>query len=298
MSSKKSMKPGKVNREQLIAAIRAAVETNGGGTLTFKKFLATAKMTPTDVWRNFSKWVDALKAADVEFKRYPRLVENERLLADFGRTVRKLGHVPSVTEYASLGGFHVTTLCQRFGGPWGNVAVAFRKFAMKDQQWADMLPILPEPGQERNASKRRLKAGKRGLSSERRAMTQARMEDRQISGDPLFFEGISHAPVNETGVVLLFGAMAAKLGFMVESVRANFPDCQAKRRIGPDAWLTVRIEFEYESSSFRYHQHPPEGCDMIVCWVHNWPDCPDRLKVIALSEELARLRRERMMLAF
>ncbi len=157
--------------------------------------------------------------------------------------------------------------------------------------------MLPEPGQKVSARRKR-RPGRRGTLSERVAISRAWQEERQISGDPVYFEGISHAPVNESGVIMLFGAMAAKLGFMVESVRPNFPDCQAKRRIGPDAWLTLRIEFEYESRNFRDHGHPPDGCDMIVCWVHNWADCPPGLKVVALSEELARLRRERMMMAF
>ena len=297
MSSEKSNETGKVGREQLIAAIRAAVEAGGGGPLPFKRFLLMSKLKTTDVWRSFRKWSTALKAAGYSFRKNHRYINNDRLLADWGVVARKLGRVPSVKDFVALGNCNATTLVKRFGGSWAKVIAGFRTFAMKDQQWVDVLELLPEPGLERNAS-RRSRAEKCGTASERLATTQAWMEDRQISGDPLYLEGISHAPVNETGVVLLFGAMAAKLGFMVESVRTSFPDCQAKRRIGPDAWLTLRIEFEYESRNFRDHGHPHEGCDMIVCWVHNWTDCPARLKVVALSEELARLRRERLMLAF
>jgi hypothetical protein len=92
--------------------------------------------------------------------------------------------------------------------------------------------------------------------------------------------------------MLLFGAMAARLGFTVESSRTGFPDCEAKRRIGPSVWQTVRIEFEYESRNFREHGHPPDGCDIIVCWEHNWAECPKDLRVIALKEEVALLHRE------
>ena len=297
MRSKKQKKPGtgKVDREQMIAAIRAAVEAGGGEEISYRKFLTASKMERQDLWRNFSKWSEALKAAGFVFSKNGCRVGNDRLLADLGRTARKLGRAPSMKEYAALGEFNKVTLKKRFGGPWWKVMGAFRSFAAKNQEWTDVLAMLPEPGVEGDAGKRRLKQGRR---CERLAKQQARKEDRQISGDPLYVEGISHAPINETGVVLLFGAMAAKLGFTVEAVRANFPDCQAKRRIGPDAWLTLRIEFEYESRNFRDHGHPPEGCDMIVCWVHNWSDCPERLKVVALSDELARLRRERVMLAF
>lgn len=295
--AQKSKKPAKPDREQVLAAIRAAVKAGGGETISWKKFRIASKLTWHDIRRNnFPKWNDALKAAGFEPVRLRR-ADDDKLLSDWGKVARKLGHAPALTEYALLGGHHERTLKQRFGGPWAKVVAAFRSFAMKYPEWADVLAMLPLPGRERNVRKGG-KADKRGTRSERQAKKLARMEDRQISGDPLYCEGISHAPVNEMGVMVLFGAMAAKLGFMVESVRKGFPDCQAKRRIGPDAWLTVRIEFEYESRNFRDHGHSAGGCDMIVCWAHNWADCPPGLKVIALSEELARLRRERMMLAF
>jgi len=44
----------------------------------------------------------------------------------------------------------------------------------------------------------------------------------------------------------------------------------------------VRIEFEYESRNFLKHMHPANGCDLIVCWRHNWPECP--LEVIELRK--------------
>jgi hypothetical protein len=43
----------------------------------------------------------------------------------------------------------------------------------------------------------------------------------------------------------------------------------------------VKIEFEKESRNFLRHGHLPSGCDLIVCWVHNWPECP--VEVIELS---------------
>jgi hypothetical protein len=45
----------------------------------------------------------------------------------------------------------------------------------------------------------------------------------------------------------------------------------------------VRIEFEFESRNFRDHEHPASGCDVIVCWRHNWDDCPENIEVVELS---------------
>ena len=91
-----------------------------------------------------------------------------------------------------------------------------------------------------------------------------------------------HEPVNEQGVVFLFGMVARELGYLVEAVQPGYPDCDAKRRIGDGKWQPVRVEFDYESRSFREHGHPVNGCDVIVCWRHNWPDCPPQLEVLEL----------------
>lgn len=57
---------------------------------------------------------------------------------------------------------------------------------------------------------------------------------------------------------------------------ANYPDCGAKRRVdrSRNRWQRVLIEFEFRTSNFREHGHDPGGCDVIVCWEHDWPDCP------------------------
>lgn len=91
--------------------------------------------------------------------------------------------------------------------------------------------------------------------------------------------------VNELGVVFLFGAMAWQLGFVVHRLQSEFPDCEAMRRMNDDTCRMVRIEFEYESRNFLKHMHPANGCDMIVCWRHNWSECP--LEVIELSKVLS-----------
>jgi hypothetical protein len=41
------------------------------------------------------------------------------------------------------------------------------------------------------------------------------------------------------------------------------------------------LNFEYESHNFVTHMHPESGCDLIVCWHNNWPDCP--LEVLELQ---------------
>jgi hypothetical protein len=108
-------------------------------------------------------------------------------------------------------------------------------------------------------------------------------KDRPVMGEPFDRSPMTNAPVNELGVMVLFGMVAAGLGLQVESVQGKFPDCMAKRQVAPGKWQHLRIEFEYESKNFRLHGHDPKGCDMIVCWRHNWKECPAEIEVVELS---------------
>lgn len=104
---------------------------------------------------------------------------------------------------------------------------------------------------------------------------------KNIVGKLINFRGLVYAPVNEQGVVFLFGKVAHDLGMYIELIRPGFPDCIAKRYIGKERWEDVRIEFEFKSSQFN---HNPKGVNMIVCWEHDWEDCPSSIEVIELKE--------------
>jgi len=47
--------------------------------------------------------------------------------------------------------------------------------------------------------------------------------------------GLRHEPVNEQGVVLLFGMVAKQLGFLVEAVQKGFPTARPSGRLLPNA---------------------------------------------------------------
>ena len=70
--------------------------------------------------------------------------------------------------------------------------------------------------------------------------------------------------------------ISRELGFLIESIRTDYPDCEGKRCVDTkkQRWEHVLIEFEYQSGNFLEHGHNLESCDLIVCWIHNWEDCP------------------------
>ncbi len=116
------------------------------------------------------------------------------------------------------------------------------------------------------------------------------LTDRPILGERINYKGLIHAPVNELGVVYLFGLISKELGIEIESIQAGFPDCLAKRKV-KNGWQNIRIELEYLASNFIKHGHDFTKCDMVVCWENDWLDCP--IEVIALKEKIDELKNKR-----
>lgn len=107
------------------------------------------------------------------------------------------------------------------------------------------------------------------------------MKEKSVVGDLINFRGLVYSPVNENGVIFIFGKVIGDLNMYIEEIKTGFPDCVGRRFTGR-GWEKVYIEFEYKSSHFRDHGHDPKGCDLIVCWEHDWPDCP--IEVIELRD--------------
>jgi hypothetical protein len=181
----------------------------------------------------------------------------EDLLLAFGDAVRQAGAVPSLRQF--VGSVCSHGVLRRLAGGYRRLQALFAEYAAERPEWIDVA-ALAEPAAGRPA-----RCGAADLPP------------------PLPSCRLRYAPENESGVVLLFGLLARELGFAVERVQAGFPDCTALREAGPGRWRRVRIEFEFESRNFALHGHPPDGCDLIVCWRHNWPACPRGLEVLALE---------------
>lgn len=109
------------------------------------------------------------------------------------------------------------------------------------------------------------------------------MSEKSIVGDLINFRGLVYAPINENGVIFLFGKVADDLNMYIEEIKPGFPDCIGRRFIGK-GWERVAIEFEYQSQNFKLHGHDQKKCDIIICWEHNWKDCP--IEVIELKSEI------------
>jgi len=123
-------------------------------------------------------------------------------------------------------------------------------------------------------------------------MEEEKYEEKSVVGSIINFRGMVYSPVNEQGVVLLFGKILKDLNMYVEEIKTGYPDCIARRRTGK-GWEKISIEFEYNSSGFKSHLDDIKKgrkCDLVVCWVHDWKECP--VPVLELKEEIKNMEPE------
>jgi hypothetical protein len=138
-------------------------------------------------------------------------------------------------------------------------------------------------------SKRSTRRSGKSTSAAQTTAPREALQPQSVVGDLVNFRGLVYSPINETGVVFLFGKVAADLNMYVEEIKPGFPDCIARRFTGK-GWERVAVEFEFKSSHFYQHGHDPRGCDIIVCWEHDWPTCP--LEVIELRDRIKEMPNE------
>ena len=256
-----------------------------GHTPSRAEFTSRSGISAFFVLQRFRTWSDAVRAAGLRPYALNKKVEDCALLEDWGNTVRKNRGVLPRHIYRRKAKYNPCTLANRFGG-WLAVPEAFRKFAKGKRKWADVLAFLPAQLPKKTAGR---PDSKPASPIPLCRAQHAALKDRPTYGNPIDFRGLRHEPVNEQGVLLLFGMLAKELGYLIEAVQNGFPDCEAKRRVGPDRWQRVHIEFEFESRNYREHGHPLTGCDVIVCWRHNWEECPEHIEILELSSVIKSL---------
>ncbi|MHB8653105.1 MAG: homing endonuclease associated repeat-containing protein [Terriglobia bacterium] len=214
-------------------------------------------------------------------------IDDDVLFASLWEVEQKIGHPPNLSEYRANGGtFSNMPFTDRFG-KWQSTLQHYHKWRV-DRAGSSILntgaSMADEPNNGKCAEPPTLQPSSKPIQSG----IQTRRAP-QLYGEPIEFRGLRHAPINEQGVVYLFGMVSRELGFSVEALQQGFPDCEGKYLHDKNhkLWAKARIEFEFRASNFREHCHDENECDVIVCWENDWPDCP--LRVVELKSEIMRL---------
>jgi hypothetical protein len=288
------LEPEKMTKEEIIAAILQCTEELRHAP-TVGELLTRTKVSLYAIRRTFGNYQRALKACGLERDGSGYTLSMDALFPDWAGVVRKLGRVPTITEYRLHGRHSYRPLVRHFGS-WLAVPAGMLDYGREqklEESWKDVMELTAKhlldaqrPGGRQGRWPGRVRGAPVWSS-----MTIPQIQDDEPFYGELMNDGpMIYAPTNEAGVAVLFGAVARDLGFRIARVQNGFPDCEAMRVIAPGRLQRVLIEFEYESRNFLLHQHLATKCNMIVCWRHNWPECPlevlELKKAIALSSQL------------
>jgi len=259
-----------LTKEQLIEAVKQALGEDG--YITDSEFQRRSGINRDYIYRLFPEggWFEVLTLAGANPEKFAKKhVSDEELIREYHRIVKKLGRIPSWNLLAVGYPYSVDLLRKRFKGLEG-VLNRYREWLEVNEPDSPTLTVLRDQIGSSGG------APTKGEKSAQVSIPIWPKVHATEFGEPISFRGLRHAPINEQGVVFLFGMLARELRFEVEAVHASYPDCEAKRLVDPrrKSWQRVTIEFEFQSQNFLEHGHDPKQCDLIVCWEHNWVGCP------------------------
>jgi len=232
---------------------------------TRREFRHATGLSGYAIRKAFGAYWKLLRECGYETHSSAAFIPDEILLKGLRDAIEAADGVVRAEEHRRHSRNDPRTVARRWGG-WDRALAALR-------DWLE----LNEPGFPHLPALRQHCQGMRNLVPQPPAPRY---------GELLRFRALDHEPVSESAVVFLFGLVAEELGFVIETVNAKFPDAVGRRRTD-DCWRHVRIEFEHRSRNFCDHGHDPRGCDLIICWEHNWPECP--VEVLELRREIAML---------
>jgi hypothetical protein len=264
-----------MTKEDVLKAIRET-ERKLGHTPQLAELARMGVLERMHVRRHFRSYALAVRECGLEPQVNVTTAPMKALFTEWARVARKRKRLPVLSDLPAAGKVSRNVFLYRFGG-WRRVPEAMAQYAREQnlgEKWRDVMEMIEERKNEAIALRAVTKPAKlkRGAGKYMSPVYGAAM-----ARGPMVNE-----PINEQGVLFLFGAMAEKLGFRVTLVQTGFPDVEALIEVSPGRWKRIRIEIEYESRNFRKHHHGVDGCDMIVCWIHNWKECP--LEVMELRK--------------
>jgi hypothetical protein len=269
-----------ITRENILSEIKRITQEEKSDTLSLSDFEQKTGISSYHVYRVFDTWEEAILSVGLKPLSLKKIDVND-LFDEMKNVFNSEKQIVTSIRFSKLSKYSISVYKRRFGS-WDNILYNFRKWIIENKIEFMNINDLPNNNKENTIDSEN--AGEDNFDQQGNSRNWPKSDSNSTYGELINFRGLQHAPVNEQGVVFLFGMIASEIGFLIESVQVGFPDCEGKRKIGKDKWQRVRIEFEYLSSHFKDHGHNINKCDLIICWKNNWSDCP--IEVIELRKEI------------
>lgn len=311
-----------MTKEEIISALKECAATLGHAP-SLPEIRVHSGITLRAVKKHFVSYTSALMEAGLERCGGGTRLTMHALFKEWAQVARKVQKIPTMAEFELYGKYSTIPYSSRFVS-WRYAPRGLHRFAEKEglaEEYADVLAIIREQYDVEDQWGQPFSASAPGAApamtptmrpttttsdasggeatrptpiirpilrpGTRHSMRRPIMPDRPVYGAPMIPMALCNVPVNEMGVVFLFGMLARELGFSITRIQREYPDCEALRLMDDDRWQRIWIEFEFASRNFLEHQHDPEKCDLIVCWTNNWPECPiEVLELKSVMQEM------------
>jgi Homing endonuclease associated repeat len=229
--------------------------------------------------RHFGSWEKACQLAGLQPMRRPTQgVTQDELFHNLHVVHEALGKLPRQQDMkaSTLSRYGASPYLKRFNN-WNTTIEAYLRWraARGCTEVSQQRPLPPPPQRPRSPQ-------------QPEASSHA---PNDTYGAPRDFRGMRHELTNRDGVLFLFSKVHQELGIIVERLRVGgYSDCETLRQDPQTKRYTkCFIAFEVNSAAFQRHLSRKELCDLLVCWEHDWPDCP--MEVLSLKDVLATLQR-------
>jgi hypothetical protein len=259
-----------MNRDEMINAMREIAVKLSLSTVPRHQYIQETGLSERQIYNTFGSYNALVEAAGLKPTKFPTsgapLYSDKESLAEIARVLRLPESKLSRNFFEQNASISSSVYERRFGG-WRNALKRVTELLdpVKESNLIariieytapSLLPCTAQDLNNREFSQTDT-SNDDASPKEIQPITNFPTDSANLYGDFINFRGLQHAPVNEQGVVFLFGMICRELGYVVEIVRQGFPDCEAKRQIpGPKVkWQRVRIEFEFESRTFKSHGH-------------------------------------------
>ncbi len=276
--SKKSEAAKRLTQDECVAELKRVAELLGKEYLTTDDFDQIATFSSYRVTKARGSWHKALKEANLEVSpNYKRELSTEELADAFLNAVNELDKIPSLVQLARRSSYASDTLSRNRGGYKKFKEMIVDHLLMSNRFLLDSTKTILIQEQLRLAE----------TAPDKHSAENVKPAHYQ--GRTLNFRAFTYAPTSEHDVVQMFGAVAHEIGFEIIGNRSAFPDCEARRRVtaNRERYEKCLIEYEFSSSDYKRHKHSVTGCDLIVCWKHDWSNCP--IEVLELESEIKKL---------
>jgi hypothetical protein len=261
------------SKEECLEEIKRVAQILNTKNISIEDFKRHSKIGPEAIIRKFNSWEEPLKILGLEpGKSFHKIIETEELANEFLEVTKNLGQIPTLRQMANRGKFSKGLYEKKFKN-YVSLKAKLSEYILSQHLCDDFVLRKLFKKEAQNVKSEPINAEIRP----------------HYEGKTLNFRHFAYSPTYENEVVSIFSAVAGELGFEIITIRDAFPDCKARRKSQNfrDRMKDCLIEFEFRSSDFVKHKHPINGCDLIICWEHDWIDCP--IEVINLKKEITKL---------